>query len=310
MPSIFDGIDAIVNNASSHYRLPYYGRNYSNWTYYTRFTGLAQQDEAAAVSLVSRIISETCNNIVAVVTSPDKKRAAVAGHRGVLRQVHHLSQELRTALANGGNLESVLERTIIYVQTVVPNENVTWYNQFNVASGILGNDADGRTAVDLVRRTKQNPRVLEFIELKEWDSGNHPFHAALEILRYYCAIAILSKGDRKDPNYLRGYWPNFEVAKLFVLAPDSWYQKYDNDNANLTLDIFKRAVDSLVPEIECLKYCSFSDVGLRLSGIDKETFRGFLRSTDPENNNYSFLNLTPESAGLIADWVNRAFLSA
>jgi hypothetical protein len=85
-----------------------------------------------------------------------------------------------------------MERAIVFSKTTNLCPNYEWFNQINVASGLLKGANEKRTAIDLLRRSRQDQSRLDIVELKEWGSSNNPFHAAYELFRYFRDSSVIS----------------------------------------------------------------------------------------------------------------------
>jgi len=115
--------------------------------------------------------------------------------------------------------EILLERAIALLAT--QGHLPGWCNQIPVASGLINDSANKRTAIDLLHLTDTS---AEFIELK-WAS-NTPLFAAMEILRYGL-VYLYSYLHQSDLGYDTRPLMQLEKVTLSVLAPTSYYTNYD-----------------------------------------------------------------------------------
>jgi hypothetical protein len=140
--------------------------------------------------------------------------------RGVIRRETRLTPErLQTVLA-GRDVEVTLERTILSI--LQDGETSWWGNQFNVAGGVGGGTTYNRTAVDLVHvgLDQDSATVLDFIELKEWESPDDLHEVAEQVYTYFCMFWTLAQAG-VEPNC-----QSMEVdrVRLWVLAPMRFFQ--------------------------------------------------------------------------------------
>ena len=115
------------------------------------------------------------------------------------------------------NDEVLLERTLIHA--LMQRGDNSWGNSIPIASGVCEPGADGRMAVDLVKRDNSD---LSLIELKV--NANTPLYAAFEILGYGLCYAIaralpVKFGCRGDAELFQ----NKGHVLLRVLAPRAYY---------------------------------------------------------------------------------------
>lgn len=108
-----------------------------------------------------------------------------------------------------------------------------WSNQMPTASGLLGPATDKRVAVDLVHR--EDATTYSFIELKV--ASDTPLFAAIEILRYGL-LFVWSKNNQENLGYYVGAQPviTANTVTLGVLAPSSYYERYDLTNLAYALN--------------------------------------------------------------------------
>lgn len=119
------------------------------------------------------------------------------------------------------SLEVKLERAIVNVPKEMWPDADNWANQVPTASGLVGDKADKRRAIDLVHRCENEKGWYEFIELKV--KSDTPLYAAMEVLSYG-VLYIFSRTNL----YALGYNGKNELlaAKgihLRVLAPCVYY---------------------------------------------------------------------------------------
>jgi hypothetical protein len=102
------------------------------------------------------------------------------------------------------------------------------------ASGLLGPATDKRVAVDLVHR--EDSTTYSFIELKV--ASDTPLFAAIEIL-LYGLLFVWSKNNQENLGYYVGTQPVIAADRvtLSVLAPSSYYERYDLTNLASALNI-------------------------------------------------------------------------
>jgi hypothetical protein len=308
MPGLFDSINGIVIGCFVKHGLVLPGQGYGAESYYTGFSRLVLNDREGAVSLVSDILRKVYDRVRDIAHDPNTRKVARAGDRAKRRAVTELSEARRSrSFHDEEDLELTVERTIIYAQTKNPSTAYDWYNQFNVASGILGSHADRRTAMDILRQDRANPRLLDLVELKEWESGDHPFYAATEIFQYFSALQVFGK-EGLDPNYKMGRWPPFDAARLLVLAPSTWFDEWGRiGDADETIRVFRDALERVKNERPAIGSGSYFARGLRLEGLTKSEFTTLFRGGTPEEPHFSYDNLSPEAVSRLIDWVDRAF---
>ncbi len=97
-----------------------------------------------------------------------------------------------------------------------------WFNQIPVASGLVNDRANKRTAIDLMRLRDAS---VEFVELK-WASDT-PAFAAFEILLYGLAYLFCYINQEKL-GYDEKSLMNVKTASLRILAPREYYDTYDH----------------------------------------------------------------------------------
>lgn len=132
--------------------------------------------------------------------------------------------------------EVLLERAIALLAT--QGHLSGWYNQIPVASGLINESANKRTAIDLLYHSG---KTAEFIELK-WAS-NTPLFAAMEILRYGLAY-LYSYVNQTELGYDSKELMHLQKVTLSVLAPANYYADHDLvwliQNLNEALQTFSR----------------------------------------------------------------------
>ena len=102
-----------------------------------------------------------------------------------------------------------------------------WANQVPTCASVLRPQADGRRAIDLVRRIGKGR--FDFIELKvvadEWDGSGKPLFAAMEVLDYGVLYAF-SRIHAPSLKYRPGRSPILDSHRvgLRVLAPARFYE--------------------------------------------------------------------------------------
>jgi hypothetical protein len=114
--------------------------------------------------------------------------------------------------------EVTLERALIRALNAAGRTD--WSNQVPLVSGITGNWAGKRRAVDLVHEKADGG--FEFVELKV--DSDTPLSAGLEVLQYGM-LWLLSRRD----SHVLGYASPIIAASsldLTVLAPRSYYERY------------------------------------------------------------------------------------
>jgi hypothetical protein len=177
----------------------------------------------------------------------------------------------------------------------------------NLASGIFVGRCDRRTSIDLIRQHKDHTDRLDLIELKQWNSNDHPFYAGYEIYRYFCALLILGKQGR-DPNHPRILWPEFTRARLFVLAPHEWHTRHArHGDPNQTLSAFCSAFERLRTAREEFKCAEFHDKALQLTELSQPQFKALFRNSVEGHEVYAIENLGKQGVKHLSDWVDRAF---
>lgn len=99
-----------------------------------------------------------------------------------------------------------------------------WSNQIPVASGLVGQNADRRVAIDLAHR--EDPTTFSLIELKV--ASDNPLFATIEILMYGL-VFVWSKNNREKLGYDLRTQPVLAAdnVTLGVLAPASYYDRFD-----------------------------------------------------------------------------------
>ena len=131
--------------------------------------------------------------------------------------------------------EVVLERAI--AAACQKAGRTDWANQVPVASGLISGASDGRRAIDLVHR--RGPRHFELIELKI--ASDTPLYAAVEIIGYGC-LWLLARADRpaRASDLL-----DADHIDLRVLAPAAYYDRFDLESIEASLDEQARALGDL-----------------------------------------------------------------
>jgi hypothetical protein len=179
-----------------------------------------------------------------------------------------------------------------------------------VACGICGSDSDKKTAVDILRVEKRRKQSIDLTEFKQWSSKDHPLYTLLEVFRYYCAMLVFGK-EALDPHFVgerKGLrWPDFDTARLQVLAPEDWFCEWDNCGmTDDTVLVFRDAIELLKERLAILRSGYFYEKGLRLRGMTKDGFLSLLKSTSGAQPT-SFKELKESSIRRIASWSNDAF---
>lgn len=165
---------------------------------------LAQVDGPALVDLIHRTISE---NYALCGSSTRKNRS---------RQNWRWQSLQPQISAHNRSPEVGLERAI--AQACAELGRTDWANQIPVASGLVEGSADGRRAIDLVR--KHGNRHFEFIELKV--GSDTPLYAAIELIEY-ASLFLIARRDRPGrPCELL----DADHVDLRVLAPLGYYSRY------------------------------------------------------------------------------------
>lgn len=128
--------------------------------------------------------------------------------------------------------EVVVERAV--AAAAVASDRTDWSNQIPVASGLMAGAGDRRRAIDLARRLGE--RHFQLIELKI--ASDTPLYAAVELASYTC-LWLVARDDRQArPSALL----DAERVDLRVLAPATFYARYDLRNVELAIDAGARAL--------------------------------------------------------------------
>jgi hypothetical protein len=314
MASLFDGTDEIVKQAFLDHGLSPKGEKFSSKTNYLKFSELAREKHDDAVRLIHEVMRRAYRFLRARIDDNHFRAASRIGDRARLRQEHELSPELIAAtFVEQTQRELAMERAIVFTKMTKPCAHYEWFNQVNVASGLLkGKNDDKKTAIDLLRRNRQDHSLVDIVELKEWESDDNPLHAAYELFRYFLAFLILGKEGR-DPNYLSGRWPVFSHMRLFVLAPDKWFGKHNREpdpalgDPDLTLDVFSSAFSFTAKEIEGFRCAEFHNRGLRLEGLTNDQFISLFEMKEKGQQRFSMSNLRDQEIDRLNGWINHAF---
>ena len=137
-----------------------------------------------------------------------------------LRKVTEISKNRYNAIKKGQYLEEALERIFVASCDEL-------YNQFNLLSGVM-EQPQTRKSIDII--VSENSVIKEMIELKDWNNTNDsPLLSALELLLDYFVYKKLvkegiSNRNRRPPEI-------HQNLKLSVLAPLTYYDYYDNNEA-------------------------------------------------------------------------------
>jgi hypothetical protein len=311
MASIFDDIDRTIRETFRlHGKYPP-GQNHCARSYYTTLCELISQNRAKSVELISDILQKCYINVNIAIECAEIRGIHRMGSRGVLRAKTILSDaRSKATFLRMEDFEQTLERTIVRLQRDKHNKTHEWFNQFNVASGVMGTRGDSKTAIDIVRRSFDDSKRLDIIELKEWDSGNHPLHALLEIFRYCCAVLILGKEDR-DPDRPNRKWPGINSLRMFILAPDKWYSEFDRDGkVDNVVQVFHEALEAEKDRTGSLYCCSFFSSGLVLRGLTKSEFVDSFYGVTDGQESYSYNNMDRTTIDRLIGWVDGAFIPA
>lgn len=113
---------------------------------------------------------------------------------------------------------------VIEARKLKPN----WWNQMPIASGLAGEEADRRLAIDLVHKSETDGTAYKFIELKMTTKSGNPLFAMMEIVRYGLVyLALRQNEDWRSPRSQEA--PVFNAGKvtLHVLAPHDYYKGYE-----------------------------------------------------------------------------------
>lgn len=154
------------------------------------------------------------------------ERGGAAANRDRSRENWRWPRPQSRIAAHNPSREVVLERAI--AAACERTGRTDWANQVPVASGLIAGAADGRRAIDLVRRRGQGH--FELIELKI--DSDTPLYAGVEIIGYGC-IWLLA---RKHPPRLRSAILEADRVDLRVLAPPAYYARYDLTALEAALD--------------------------------------------------------------------------
>ncbi|MBX9792314.1 MAG: hypothetical protein K2Y37_25725 [Pirellulales bacterium] len=217
--SLFRGINDVVFHVMIANGLTPQGQDFRALANYQQLQGLIQDQPAMARQLFAQLFSS-----VAALVAQNARHAIDNGltvhsaTRGVLRREVTFSTERQLANRAGRDLEVTIERLACYFGGWDPLHE--WFNQFNVAGGFSGGDADNRAAIDLVRRSRHDPGQLDFIELKSWN-GDHPFAALVQLFQYWCAVYVLGVLG----NDIGAGWQDIgpiQRVRLILMGPRHW----------------------------------------------------------------------------------------
>ncbi len=143
------------------------------------------------------------------------------------RTQHQPSQEnwrlkpISTISRGNKSPEVLLERAIACLS--IQGHLTGWYNQIPVASGLIDDIANKRTAIDLLQLSDTS---AEFIELKL--ASNTPLFAAIEILLYGLAY-LYSYIHQSELGYDKKVLMRLKRITLSVLAPACYYDTYSSE---------------------------------------------------------------------------------
>ena len=314
MPGLFHGVDDAVSAAFVASRVQVVGLDYKTKTTYRNFCGLVRSDREEAVRLVIAVMKAVYGLVKTIAEHPDLKRTAIwSTSRGRYRTATELTTErIDRNLEKSEDLEVTVERAIVFAQGRNPRSIYDWYNQLNVAAGIRGSNSDKKTAIDILRVLRANRVSVDVTEFKQWSSKDHPFYTALEVFRYFCALLIFGKRGL-DPHWSgekRGKrWPDFERARLQILAPEDWFCTWDEievGSANATILIFRDALERLRQELPIVGLGYYFDKGLKLRGMAKSDFLSLLNSKSGSRLT-SFKDLDTSAIEQINSWSDGAF---
>ena len=141
-------------------------------------------------------------------------------------QLAELFAPVQRAILAGKNRELTLERAIVRAMTNVDGE--TWYNQFNVASGIAGSHSDRKTSVDLVRHVHATDEYT-FIELKDWKATDSPLRVLYEIVCYGMMFNHVKRLlQNTHQSRYQGHMLRMDKIRLAAMLPEVWAKQYRN----------------------------------------------------------------------------------
>ncbi|MGO9916048.1 MAG: hypothetical protein ACLQIB_15245 [Isosphaeraceae bacterium] len=311
MPGLFDRTDDIVRQAFIDHGIEAKGKDFTTDDHHIRFSRFVLDNPDDAQQLICDIMLRTYCHLRTRLEDKKTRESSRCGGRGMLRQEIELSRKrLIATFEDGEDWEVTIERAIVFCKQKRPCPVYDWFNQLNVASGICGGRSDKKTAIDLIRQNRQDPSLLDMIELKIWDSSDHRLHAAYELFRYFCAVLILGKQGR-DPNCPAGRWAQFSHARLFVLAPEDWYAKHRRHrDPDLTMEAFGSAFSVISHEIEDFRCAEFHNRGLRLRSLSKDEFVSLFEKKQEGQPDYAMSNLGDQEIELLTNWIDEAFRPA
>jgi hypothetical protein len=156
-------------------------------------------------------------------------------------------------------------------------------------------------------------KIIDLTEFKQWSSEDHPFYTALEVFQYYCAMLVFGK-EGLDPHFSGknrdNRWPDFERVRLQILAPEEWYERWDErvgvGAADRTVLVFRDALMMLKDQLPIMASGSYFEKGLRLRGMTRDDFLLLLKNPSGGRPT-SYKDLDNSSISRIASWSNDAF---
>lgn len=150
--------------------------------------------------------------------------------------------ECRTDISpKSDSAEVILERAVAILTKQKHLQG--WCNQIPVASGLINENVNKRSAVDLAKITDVR---LDLYELKV--KSDNPVFAAFEILQYGLAY-LLCRVERRKLGYADYHTMKVDELGLNVLAPCSYYKGFDLAWLQAGLDAGIRAVSDEQPDL-------------------------------------------------------------
>lgn len=155
--------------------------------------------------------------------------------RAVFRRKLGFSAAKYEAIKKGKRLEDALEKVIVWLADQSESDSaVSWFNQFNPASGAGG---ESREAVDFVRReidADLDAVVLDFFELKQWNKNDSLSYVIGELMRYASQLVVMNHHNITPYDN----WPRRVSIRLWCIGPKDYFQELGGKRVKDDLERF------------------------------------------------------------------------
>ncbi len=142
-----------------------------------------------------------------------------SGARGKFRQELKFSEKKYRAIKRGERLEDALEKTTVFLLDKSEKKGVTWFNQFNIASGAGGEKKESIDFGCFKDDPKLKTRQLDLFELKQWNKSDSLLRMHEELTRYSSQLAVLN--SKNVPPF--DAWPRRINVTLWCVAPHDFF---------------------------------------------------------------------------------------